>query len=369
MYQWIARNIAEGMLSCEFRISSALGNGNITEDAPILLFKQESPVLYVACILNAKTTDLEAHQQFMSEYLSHLEKTLSDYFCSRIICLSIAVDDTRNEKTIEFMDKQEFIPTGISYHVWWNAILSEKSIIVGKGQPDKILHIRNIVLGALENPRQIEDISLRRLEKSVLDKATPIATTGKPYVTYGLILINGLLVVAMLLLNKSDEWINLFGASQIRVFGYGEYYRLITSAFLHAGITHFLSNSIYLYFFGGRTEMLFGRVKMLLLYLLACLGSGLFSVLFHNVLSVGASGGAFGLMGAVLLYSKMRGYRSIGMNYTSLLLWVVMGILIGFLTPGVDNLGHIGGFITGAVTAAIMLCVEKRNSPQQIGDK
>ena len=369
MYQWIARNIAEGMLSSEFRISSALGNGQITEDSPILLLKQESPVLYVACILNAQKTDLLEHQKFMANFLSHLEKNLSDYFCSRIICLSIAVDNEPNENTAAFLTQQEFFPSGISYHIWWNAIASEKTIIAGTGMPTKILNIQDIVISALKNPRQLEDISLRRLEKSVLDKTTPKAKASNTQITYSLIFINGLIILWMVLFDKSEQWISHFATSQAGVFEHHEYYRLVTSFFLHVSLMHFLQNSIYIYFFGTRTEILFGKAKMLFIYMLSGLGSSLLSVAFQHGRSVGASGAAFGLMGAILVYSRIRGQRSIGMNYTSLLLWVIVGILFGFLTPNVDNLGHIGGFLTGAVSAWIILYTENQSNPHSSGDK
>lgn len=371
MYQWIARNIAESMLADAFRISPALGNGQITADSPILLLKQDSPVLYVACILNGEGADLAGHQEFMKNYLAHLEKNLNDYFCSRIICLSIVVDNQKTPVTSSFIEQQEFIPTGISYHVWWNAILSEKTILSGKGQPTKILNIRNMVLSALENPQQIEDISLRRLEKSILDKTTPKAKTSNIYCTYGLILINAGITISMLLLAQTGTWISLFGTSQASVFENHEYYRLFTAFFIHVGMAHFLQNSIYIYFFGGRTELLFGKAKMLAIYILSGLGSSLLSVLFHSGggLSVGASGAAFGLMGTVLVICRVRGQRSVGMNYTSVLLWVVIGILFGFLTPNVDNLGHIGGFITGVVISYVILYTEKKTNPHPIGDK
>lgn len=371
MYQWIARNIAEGMLTNAFRISPALGNGHIDADSPILLLKQESPVLYVACILNGETTDLAAHQAFMTNYLTHLEKNLTDYFCTRIICLSIVVDNERNENTLSFIEEQEFIPTGISYHVWWNAILSENTIQAGKGQPTKILNIQDIVRSALQHPQEIADISLRRLEKNILDKTTPQVKTSNLYFTYGLILINAIITISMLLLHQTNAWIVQFGASQNAVFGDGQYYRLFTSFFLHVGMMHFLQNSIYIYFFGGRCELLLGKGKMITLYMLSGLFSSLLSVTFHSggSLSVGASGAAFGLMGAVLVISRIKGQRCVGMNYTSLLLWVVIGILIGFLTPNVDNLGHIGGLVAGIVISYVMLYTENRSNPHTIGDK
>lgn len=361
MYQWIARNIAEGMIASDFRISSALGNGQLEENAPLLLLKQESPLLYVTAILNGQTTDLEAHKTFMSGYLEHLKQNLSQYFCTGIICLSIIVDNSPSEATVDFVDKQIYLPGESLYHIWWYATAEPQQIYTGKDQPTQILNIHKIITEALKNPEKRGDISLRRLEKTVLDKTTPQAKTKNFGLTFSLFFINALVLAVMLLQGTSIQWISAFGCSAETVLEYHQYYRLFTCMFLHSGFTHLLSNGIYLYFFGTRTELLFGKVKMLLIYFLSGLTGSIFGIFFTDSFSVGASGAIFGLVGAILVHCHKKGRRSVGMNYTSLLLFCVVAVLIGFLQTGVNSFAHLGGFAMGVILSWLFLLKPEKN--------
>ena len=136
-----------------------------------------------------------------------------------------------------------------------------------------------------------------------------------------------------------------------------EYYRFFTCMFLHAGLLHLASNSIYLYYFGVRAERLLGTGKFLVLYLVSGLCGGVFSVLFSGNagVSIGASGAIYGLLGAMLLLTKKRGARYTGMNYSTMLLLAATAIGFGFLQEGVDNFAHIGGFLGGIAVFSLLL--------------
>lgn len=133
-----------------------------------------------------------------------------------------------------------------------------------------------------------------------------------------------------------------------RAIAAGEWYRLMTSAFLHGGWLHIGFNMYALYYFGPPLEEYLGRFKFITLYGMAALGGGVASYFFSPVdtLSVGASGAIFGLMAALLVLG-----RTLGIDTSQLLLLFVVNVLIGF-SGGIDWRAHFGGAIVGAVVAS-----------------
>jgi membrane associated rhomboid family serine protease len=132
----------------------------------------------------------------------------------------------------------------------------------------------------------------------------------------------------------------------------GQWWRLFSHGFLHAGVVHLLSNLWGFVLYGPTLEHVLGSSRFLLVYTLSVLGGALASRYGHaEVLSVGASGGLFGLMGALLVLAWRGGpllptfqRRSVKHFVTYLL--VVN--LFASLKPGVDLLAHLGGGVTGA---------------------
>jgi len=129
----------------------------------------------------------------------------------------------------------------------------------------------------------------------------------------------------------------------------GEYYRLITSAFLHYGFVHIAFNMYALWLFGPELERLYGRVRFLALYLLSALGGSALAYLIVNpyVPLAGASGAVFGLFGAYFVTA-----RKIGMRTGGILALVGINLAFGFVVPNIGWQAHVGGLITGAALAA-----------------
>ena len=174
----------------------------------------------------------------------------------------------------------------------------------------------------------------------------------KPIATYALILINVIVFILMYLLGNGSEdtqtLIN-FGANYVVLTKAGEYYRIITSAFLHIGIIHLLLNMYSLYIVGTQVEYFYGKVKYLIIYFFSAIMGSLFTVALSsaNTVAAGASGAIFGLLGSILYFGvKYRGY--IGNSLINQIVPVViLNLIIGFTTPGIGNAAHIGGLIGG----------------------
>ena len=177
------------------------------------------------------------------------------------------------------------------------------------------------------------------------------------FVTIGLI---GACVVAFIWqyvtgINRSAGEFGMFPAA---IAINGEYYRLFTAMFLHGSLIHIGFNMYVLYMFGPQLESVLGHLRFGVLYLLAGLGGSIASYWFSdpNVVSVGASGAIFGLMGAYLVIMHRLG------NDTRQVLGLIgINLVLGFVLSGVDWRAHIGGLLTGALVAAIMAYAPARN--------
>lgn len=138
----------------------------------------------------------------------------------------------------------------------------------------------------------------------------------------------------------------------------GECYRLFTSMFLHFGAEHLIYNMMLLIFAGDMLERRIGAVR----YLLVSLGGGLAGnmlslavnlYLERDVVSAGASGLVFAVIGALVwLIVKTRGNVS-GINSRGVCVMAALSLVQGFMDSGVDNYAHLGGFIGGFVLAAV----------------
>lgn len=140
----------------------------------------------------------------------------------------------------------------------------------------------------------------------------------------------------------------LFGAKVRELILAGQWWRLITAGFLHGGILHILMNSWVIFDLGATVEEVYGTSRYLVLYFVATIFGFIASTFWSRSLSIGASAGLFGLIGAMIAVS-MRSKTSMGAamrtHYTQ---WAVYGLVIGLL-PGfrVDNAAHLGGLAAG----------------------
>jgi membrane associated rhomboid family serine protease len=126
----------------------------------------------------------------------------------------------------------------------------------------------------------------------------------------------------------------------------GEWYRLITSGFLHYGLLHIGFNMFILYQLGLLLEPAFGRVRFGLLYLAALLGGSVGALLLSPTsLTAGASGAVFGCMGAVVVALRRRG---VGILQSNIGMLLVINLVLSF-RPGISIGGHLGGLAAGAV--------------------
>jgi membrane associated rhomboid family serine protease len=142
----------------------------------------------------------------------------------------------------------------------------------------------------------------------------------------------------------------------------GEWYRIVSSGFLHANLMHVGFNMFILYRLGQLLEPALGRSRFLLVYVVSLLG-GAFGVLLidPNHFTVGASGAVFGVMGAAVAVFRARGVNVMdsGLGTT-----ILLNLGLTFLVPGISIGGHVGGLVTGYVAGELLMSV----GPQYLKD-
>lgn len=181
----------------------------------------------------------------------------------------------------------------------------------------------------------------------------------KSWVTYGIIGINIIVYIFTALLSQNifDSDINVLiylGAKYNPLIRSGEFYRLVTCMFLHGGIVHLGLNMYALYSIGPLVERIYGRTKYIIIYFVSGIISSLFSFMFSEGVSIGASGAIFGLLGTVLIFAiKMK--ETIGRDFLRNIASVIIAnLILGFTIPNIDNFGHLGGLIGGALLGYLM---------------
>lgn len=193
-----------------------------------------------------------------------------------------------------------------------------------------------------------EDIN----EKSGEDakRAEDIFKKKIPFVTYAIIILNTILFVAMYVFGKgsTDNYTLVrFGASYPAYIKMGEYYRLLSSAFLHIGFTHFLLNNYAIFVIGSQLEGFFGKLKFIIIYLGSAIFGNLMSLLFFDGISAGASGAIFGLLGSLLYFGYHYRVYLGAVVKSQIIPIILLNLILGFSTEGINNAAHIGGLVGG----------------------
>jgi membrane associated rhomboid family serine protease len=141
-----------------------------------------------------------------------------------------------------------------------------------------------------------------------------------------------------------------------------QFYRLVTSGFLHDGLLHIAFNMLFLFFIGPALESAIGRLNFLLVYFVSLLAGSFGALLFSpQIPTVGASGALFGLLGALMVVSH---YRGISIWQNGLGITLLINIVFSLSVSGISIGGHLGGFVGGAICGWLILQLgERRNMP------
>jgi membrane associated rhomboid family serine protease len=204
-----------------------------------------------------------------------------------------------------------------------------------------------------------EDVAIaRKTTRAPRTTVGALLRESPPYVTVGLIAVNVAIYVITGIQAKSlgnpsavvkpDSLFNKWQLLPTYTHSQDAYWQLITSAFLHVSLLHIGSNMLALFFVGPALERLLGPGRFLTLYLLSALGGSVAIYLFGSPYQgvVGASGAIFGLFAACLVM-----VRRLGLDLQWLIGIIVLNFVFTFSVNDISRLGHVGGFLTGAVAS------------------
>jgi membrane associated rhomboid family serine protease len=225
------------------------------------------------------------------------------------------------------------------------------------------------ICGECANPAPVGQLCPDDARVTVRTRGLP--GSERPVVTWALLGLNTFMLFAAALLTGSGFGLldpslralcRLGALNASAIAESGQYWRLLTVMVLHGGLLHWAFNSWALWAFGPTLETMLGRVRFLALYVGTGLVGAAASFAFNQTsLGVGASGAIFGLLGALIAYFFRR--RKVGgsMPLQSLLLVLFLNLLIASRSPNIDNLAHIGGFLSGLVAMALYDAAGSRN--------
>ncbi len=298
---------------------------------------------------------LDDERSYNHEMYEHYRNTTKAQFSGvqsdKVILLNILIVDHPDLLVDQINVTPDIDADFIDVH--WIIDSSRRELIIPSNQLKSVL--------GLEKP-------VRELITSGLQEFYELSKThDHSYVSLGLILLN---VFLWLLLeynggSKDSGTLLRFGALNGQLISAtGSYWRLFTSIFLHIGFLHLAFNSFSLYIFGSRLEKYINTFQYLGIFLFSGIIGGVASLfgswyLGTNVIAAGASGGIYGLLGAILILSKASGQNLEGLN--SYIIWLIFisGIVYSVVSPNVDAFAHVGGFIGGLVATAPIIVFGK----------
>ncbi|MBK5231801.1 MAG: rhomboid family intramembrane serine protease [Thermoleophilia bacterium] len=200
-------------------------------------------------------------------------------------------------------------------------------------------------------------------EKTVV-RSGPAAISGAGNYPATLVLIGANVIAFLLTVATGSGGLSAGGSifNDYSVLGFGvadgEWYRLVTGGFLHAGLLHIAFNMFALYFLGKILEPSVGTVRFVMIYF-ACLLAGSFGAILlsgSNVPTVGASGAVFGIFGAVFIIARGRGLNDLAREVGIILL---INLALTFTISGISIGGHLGGVVGGAICGALVIAGER----------
>ncbi|MCD8159124.1 MAG: rhomboid family intramembrane serine protease [Clostridiales bacterium] len=325
----------------------------ISEETTELCFYKPSGAVinYVIVINTFKTPSFELRFDLLKKSILSQIK-----YNAKAVFLCIAVGD---ERAAEFTLRGGFDPQAEVVNIRWAVDIKNGNFICGKDSPSKFDGIENI----LKNAKEPQPKTVSGIFRSQSCRSSDFIKTRSVIVTYGLIALNVIMFILLSLDGGSENTQTLlkYGAIYAPYIKQGEYYRLFTYTFLHIGILHIFSNMFGLFIFGSRCERYYGYLKFTAVYLISGLGCSLLSFLFSGEsVSAGASGAIFGIMGSSLAYTLINNIKMDGLDAYVYIIISIINIGFGFVYPGVDNWGHIGGFAAGVILGIIIGFADKK---------
>jgi len=299
------------------------------------------------------------------------EETMSAYFRSVFfVYMFVDMDEDDKEKWQEFIKDAAVYEGQPVYLVYWNIDLAKQKIGALPGQPDAMFGLEKMVRKAMAeydgavlfDADTYTEYARRQAVKTVIRDNERKSMRRTPILAYAMTAIIAAVTALMYISGYSSNPPYSEMVTAIR-FGAivpwlvrqnGEYYRLFTAMFVHYGFMHCMMNGMGLLIFGTRVERFYGHAAFLAIYLFSGVCGSISSLIFTSGVAAGASTAVYGMVGAAFAYTAVAKRDMDRLTSYMMLIYILMGLAIGFMTPGIDNFGHIGGLAAGVALGAFI---------------
>ncbi|MBO4863882.1 MAG: rhomboid family intramembrane serine protease [Eubacterium sp.] len=195
----------------------------------------------------------------------------------------------------------------------------------------------------------------------------------KPIITFAILIINVIVFFIETATGGSENVENVLrlgGAYTPFIIEGHQWYRILTSMFLHYGIAHIVNNSISLLAMGQYVEAYFGRVKFIIIYIISGIAGNLLTIATELYtgsypVSAGASGAICGLLGAMVILAIDKRTRKF-FPVPRMIVAVILVLLPGFGDSSINEMAHLGGFIAGFIVGLIMFALTSHEAQDSI---
>lgn len=296
------------------------------------------------------------------EFLAELNKSLCEFLAKKGLYNPkiLAVVTTYSEYVAE-----DLIDGLMAY---WVLDVYHNELVIPQNQPENFLGLRTEIEDLIGKRHNIGDVNIRIRKGSYKNRIINFNNL--------MVLINVLVffILESMGSTESSYFMLKHGAFYWPAISEdGELYRFITCMFLHFGFSHLFNNMIVLYFLGDNLERAIGGKKYLTIYLGTGLVATFVSCAYYlfvdeQVLSCGASGAIFGVIGALVYIVWKNNGRLEDLNVYRLLLFVGFSFYSGFTSTGVDNAAHVGGFMAGVFLAMLLYKFPDKKNNHISGD-
>lgn len=301
-----------------------------------IFYKPKSPDTLDVCILSDFTGGYVYLPQQLYAIANEVERKFIFNGYHNISCHFILFTDNLDRA-------RNFTLSGLNF---WLVDTVMKRLIIYDNQPSDFYLLREELENTISKPD--------KKRSSLL---------SVPFITFILIAINVIVFFFMEMYGSTTDssFMAKYGAMSWRfLFEDHEYYRLISSMFMHFGGEHIINNMITLAVIGNEVEKITGHLRFLIIYILSGIGAGFISAVYNMnvhpdeyIISAGASGAIFGIIGALLVVSLI--YKSVRRTIKpiNVAIIIILSIINGFMNFQIDNMAHIGGLMFGIIITFI----------------
>ena len=251
----------------------------------------------------------------------------------------------------------------------WYLHLEEGKLYIPEGHIEDFYGLKGKLEEFLRNPSRYTAESERKENQQAQKSLMKKSFKELPFINVAIVAIN--ILIFILCAFTQDVLYNKGAFSILLIKETKEYYRFLTSVFLHVDIYHLVGNMLVLYFLGNELEKKIGHIKYTLLYFLSAFVGNLASAVFeiyigHMFTSVGASGAIYGVIGAVLVLVVAKGGKWENITLPRMLIMIIYSLYSGFVAENVNNAAHVGGFVAGLFIMTFLCIIDRLRKKKEV---